>query len=140
MNQAEEFKRLRKFLFLLPLLAAGCVYSLQGHSVPTNLKLQIRVAHPTNYFARVKIPEYSTNYTFDADGKVSFEVPRFENGCNVYLFGLVKIREGDPRRVRIIEVREKVGRINRVATELSLEQIDELGFREGYRYLGRVEE
>src|SRR6185436_7912064 len=106
MNQAEEFNRVRKFLFLLPILAAGCVNSLQGYSGPTSLKLQIRAAHPTNYFARVKIPDYSTNYTFDADGKVSFEVPRFEKGCNVYLFGLVKIRDGDPRRVRIIEVRE----------------------------------
>ena len=56
------------------------------------------------------------------DGQVSFTVPSFHHGCDLYLFGVVKTRDGSAENVRVIELR----RDGRVVRRLSLNQIARL--------------
>jgi hypothetical protein len=66
--------------------------------------------------------ERPTDYPVSADGCVEFTVPRFSNGCDVYVFGVIKTRDGSAESVRIVELR----RSERVVRRLSLSQIAKL--------------
>ena len=61
-------------------------------------------------------------YQVGADGRVQFTVPSFRNGCDVYLFGLLKTRDGSAANVRIVELQ----RDSRTVRKLSLSQIARL--------------
>jgi hypothetical protein len=49
-------------------------------------------------------------------------LPRFHHGCDVYVLGFIKTRDGSAESVRVIEVR----RAERVLRKLSLSQIAKL--------------
>jgi hypothetical protein len=66
--------------------------------------------------------EQPADYPVAADGHVTFIVPSFQHGCDIYLFGVAKVRDGAAEDVRVIEVRRDA----RVIRRLSLTQIAKL--------------
>jgi len=116
-------RRALPFLALLPLvfLASGCVYALHVSSLPTDVKLRVQASQPQQHAVRVAL-EQSSDYPVAADGRVEFTVPRFSHGCDVYVFGVIKTRDGSAESVRIVELR----RAGRVVRRLSLSQIAKL--------------
>ncbi len=116
-------RRALSFLAVLPLafLASGCVCALHVSSQPTDVKLRVQASQPLQFTVRIALKQ-PAHHSASADGRVEFTVPRFSNGCNVYVFGLVKTRDGSAENVRIVEVR----RAQRVLRKLSLAQIAKL--------------
>ena len=116
-------RRALTFLALVPLifLAGGCVTALHEASEPTDVKLCVQASQPQQFTARVKL-EQSSDYPVAADGRVTFTVPRFSHGCDVYVFGFIKTRDGSAEHVRVIQVR----RADRVLRKFSLSQIAKL--------------
>src|SRR5262245_16050213 len=119
------------FVAALPLaLLMGCAYALPIASRPTDVKLRVQAPHPDSYAVRVAAIEPPSDYHVPTDGRVSFIVPSFRHGCSVYLFGAIKIADGTPEHLRVIEVR----RDERVLRRFSLTQLtslpeDEAGYR-----------
>ena len=121
-------KRLRIILIALTGLTPGCVNALHQGSSATDVKLSIQTAQPERYSVHVAL-ESPGDYPVPADGCVTFTVPPFRNGCDVYLFGGIKVRDGAAENVRVIEIRWN----GRVVRRLSLSQIarlthDEAGY------------
>lgn len=116
-------RRAFPFLAVLPLvlLASGCVYALHVSSEPTHVKLSVQASQPQQHTVRVAL-DGPVDYLVAPDGRVEFTVPRFSHGCNVYVFGFIKTRDGSAEGVRVIEVR----RVERVLRKLSLAQIAKL--------------
>ncbi len=110
-------------LAVLPLVfvASGCVYALHMSSEPTDVKLKIEASQPEQHKVRVAL-EQPVDYPVAPDGRVEFTVPRFSNGCDVYVFGVVKARDGSAEGVRVVEVR----RAGRVLRKLSVSEIAKL--------------
>jgi len=71
---------------------------------------------------RIALEQQSADYPVAPDGRVEFTVPRFSNGCDIYVFGFIKTRDGSAESVRVVEVR----RAERVVRRLSLAQIAKL--------------
>jgi len=118
-----HMRRAFPFLAVLPLalLASGCVYALHVSSEPTHVKLRVQASQPQQHTVRVALDE-PVDYPVASDGRVEFTVPRFSHGCDVYVFGFIKTRDGSAEGVRVIEVR----RVERVLRKLSLVQIAKL--------------
>ncbi len=116
-------RRAFPFLAVLPLalLASGCVYALHESSEPTRVKLRVQASQPQQHTVRVALDE-TVDYPVAPDGTVEFTVPRFSHGCDVYVFGFIKTRDGSAESVRVIKVR----RLERVLRKLSLAQIAKL--------------
>ena len=102
-------------------LASGCVNALHVASQPTDVKLRVQTSQPAQHMVRVAL-EQSADYPVASDGRVEFTVPRFSNGCDVYVFGVIKTRDGSAESVRVVELR----RAERVVRRLSLAQIAKL--------------
>jgi hypothetical protein len=81
----------------------------------------VGVAQPQQYIVHVAV-DTPADYPVASDGRVEFTVPRFGNGCDVYIFGVIKTRHGSAESVRVVELR----RDTRVVRRLSLAQISEL--------------
>jgi hypothetical protein len=111
------------FLVILPLalLASGCVYALHVSSKPTHVQFRVQSSKPEQHMVRVALDE-PVDYPVPPDGRVEFTVSRFSNGCDVYVFGFIKTRDGSAENVRVVEVR----RAERVLRKLSLSQIAKL--------------
>ncbi len=105
----------------LALLASGCVYALHMSSDPTKVKLRVQSSQPQQHTVRVALDE-PVDYPVAADGRVEFVVPRFSHGCDVYVLGFIKARDGSAENVRVVDVR----RGKRVLRKLSLTQIAKL--------------
>lgn len=116
-------RRALSFLTLLPLalLASGCVYALRTASQPTDVKLHVQASQPPQHVVRVAL-DSPADYPVASDGRVQFTVPRFSNGCDVYVFGFIKTRDGSAESVRVVELRRDA----RVVRRLSLAQISQL--------------
>ena len=133
-SHPKEMRRTFRFLafFSLTLLASGCVCALHESSAETQLKLRLQSPQPEQLTVRVAL-EPSVDYQADQSGHVEFTVPRFSHGCDLYVFGVVKTRDGSAEDVRIVEVR----RGQRVLRKLSLAEIAKLlTDTEGYRIVG----
>lgn len=105
---------------LLPLLLlTGCVYALRPYNTPSQQKLHVQAAAPTNYVVRVAGGE---SFSVATDGRVTFDVPRLRRGCDVYLFGIVKIGDGSPENVPAVHVL----RDGKIVRKLSLAKLGEL--------------
>jgi len=102
-------------------LASGCVYVLRSASPPTDVKLRLETTQSQQYVVRVAF-ESPADYPVAADGRVQFGVPRFDNGCAVLVFGVIKTRDGSVENRRLVELRRNA----RVVRRLSLAQIAEL--------------
>jgi hypothetical protein len=105
----------------LVFLASGCVNALHVASQPTDVKLRVQATHPQQHTVRVAL-EQSADYPIASDGRVEFTVPGFSHGCDVYVFGFIKTRDGSAESVRVVELR----RAERVVRRLSLAQIAKL--------------
>jgi hypothetical protein len=116
-------RRALPFLVSLPLafVASGCVYALHVSSQPTDVKLRVQASQPQQFVVRVAV-EQPADYLVSSDGRVEFTVPRFSNGCDVYLFGVIKTRDGSAESVRVVELRHA----ERALRRLSLSQIAKL--------------
>jgi hypothetical protein len=67
-----------------------------------------------------------------ADGRVIVDVPRLQRGCDTYLFDIIKIADGSPYNLRVIQLK----RSDRVVSKLSLNDIGKLPLdEEGYHVL-----
>ena len=120
--------RLVSFLTLsLGMLLTGCAYSLHPYSRPADVKLRVRSVQPEECAVRVTAAEPPSNYPVPADGRVTFTVPSFRRGCSTYLFGVIKIADASPARIRVVEVR----RDGRVLRRFSLTQLTSLPEDEG---------
>jgi hypothetical protein len=108
-------------IVLVELLLSGCVYALHVSSDPTDVRLKIQAPQPQDYTARVALEDLPDN-PVAPDGTVSFTVPRFSHGCDVYVFGILKTRDGSAENVRVVELR----RSGQVVRKLSLAQIAKL--------------
>jgi hypothetical protein len=118
-----RMRRAFPFLAILPLafLASGCVYALQMSNEPTHVKLRVQSSQAERHAVRVALDQ-PVDYPVAPDGRVEFTVPRFHHGCDVYVLGFIKTRDGSAESVRVVEVR----RAERVLRKLSLSQIAKL--------------
>jgi hypothetical protein len=119
------------FITILPVtFLMGCAYTLPPRSHQADIKLKVQASQPERHAIRVAAVEPPTDYPVPTDGRVSFTVPPFRQGCSVYLFEFIRIADGKPEHLRIVEVR----RGERVLRRLSLTQLaslpeDEAGYR-----------
>jgi len=126
-----HMQRALSFVAILPVtLLMGCAYALPVASRQTDVKLRVQTSHPEHHAVRVAAIEPPSDYRVPSDGRVAFTVPSFRHGCSVYLFGAIKIADGTPEHLRVIEVR----RDERVLRRFSLTQLtslpeDETGYR-----------
>lgn len=121
-------------LLALALLMAtnGCSYSLRKFNAPSQEKLQIQTAVVTNCAIRVVGAEKTENFSLGTDGRVTLNVPRLPCGCDVHLFGLIKVKDGGPEHVPAIHIL----RGDKVARKLSLTRLRKLPVdAEGYHVL-----
>ena len=111
------------------LLLSGCKLALRPYNMPSQQKLHLQTATPTNYVVRVA----DTNrFPVPNDGRVTFDVPRLQRGCDAYLFGLIKIKDGSPETIPAIHVL----RGEQVVRKLSLQKLGNLPVdSEGYHIL-----
>jgi len=119
-----------QFMVLLPIvvLASGCVNALRVASPPTTIKLRVLVARPEQHSVQVRVGEPAT-YPVAADGRVEFTVPSFHHGCDIYLLGLIKIRDGSAEGVRIVELRREQQTIRKLSlTDIAKLARDETGY------------
>ena len=112
----------------LVLFLSGCAYALHPFNDPGPEKLLLVTDRDGQYV--IRIGDLSET-AVAAGGRVVVEVPAFR-GCSTYLFGFIKIREGHPERVRVIEVL----RDGRVVRRLSLRALHRLPLdASGYRVI-----
>jgi hypothetical protein len=114
---------------LLLLLLAGCAMALRPYNTPSQHTLHVQTATAGELAVRVADARI---FPVAPDGRVTFDVPRLERGCDAYLFGLIKIRDGSPENVRAIHVLKE----HRVVRKLSLAELGKLPTdAEGYPVL-----
>jgi len=107
----------------------GCVYALHPYNQPGPERLHLVSKRSGALLIRV---EGHDETLVPADGRVEINVPRLPRGCSVYLFGLIKMGDGSPERVRAIQV----VRDEKVVRKLSLDDIHNLPLEpDGYRTL-----
>lgn len=116
----------------LLLATHGCSYALRKSNTPSQEKLQLRTVAATNYTVRIVGAEKTETFSPAADGRVTLNVPPLPRGCDVHLFGILKIEDGGPEHIPAIHVLrgEKVARKLSLA---SLRKLPEDG--EGYHIL-----
>jgi len=113
----------------LPTGLTGCVYALHAYNQPGPERLHLVSKRSGTVLIRVAGHDETL---VPADGRVEINVPRLPRGCSVNLFGLIKMGDGSPERVRAIHV----VRDGKVVRKLSLDNIHELPLEpDGYRKL-----
>lgn len=122
--------RVAQLLRLLPLLVlSGCVYGLYPYNTPSQQKLVIQTPSPSTCVIQVSNAQ---TIPAAADGRVTIDIPRLPRGCDIYLFGMVKIKDGNPENVRAVHVL----RDGKVVRKLSLSELGRLPVDvEGYHIL-----
>jgi hypothetical protein len=98
---------------------SGCVHVLQAYNTPGQERLHFVNASGGQYAVRI---EDNPQTLVPPDGRVLVDVPRLPRGCSVYLFGVIKLSDGSPERVRAIQVL----RNGKVVRRLSLQTIHNL--------------
>jgi hypothetical protein len=86
------------------MLSSGCVHALRTSSSPTDVKLCLIASQPQKHSVRIGT-EIPAEHLVADNGKVAFTVPRLSGGCDVYLFGVIKTRDGSAEKVPMIELR-----------------------------------
>lgn len=111
------------------MLLSGCALALRPYNTPSQQKLHIQTASTTNLVVCVTD---TSRFPVSDDGRVVFVVPRLQRGCDAYLFGFIKVRDGSPERLPAIHVL----RGERTLRKLSLQKLGELPVdAEGYHIL-----
>jgi len=109
---------------------SGCAYVLPACSRPANVQLKVQASQPERYAIRVTALEPPSDYSVAADGRVTFTVPSFREGCSIYLFEVVKVADARPERIPVVQVLRE----GRTVRKLSLARIaklpeDDSGYR-----------
>ncbi len=111
----------------LTLGLSGCTYALQPYNTPGPEKLQIVSARTGLYAIRI---DGHGDTPVGPDGRVIVAVPALPRGCSPYLFGLIKIGDGSPERLKAVHVL----RNGNIVRKLSLREIHDLPTNpDGYR-------
>jgi hypothetical protein len=117
------------FLVFCNALFGGCAYRLKPYSQASQQKIRVKSALPHDY--TVSVADENT-FQVPEDGRVIVDIPQLPRGCDVYLFEVVKIGDGSPYNLRVIQLKQK----NRVIRKLSLNDIAKLPVdKEGYHVL-----
>ena len=113
-------------------MVSGCAYRLPVSNIPTQQRLKIVAASPERYVVRVQVPDIA-EFPVASDGRVTIDVPRLPRACSIYLFDVIKIRDGvKPLTAKSIQLTDW----GSVALELSLAEIAKLpSDAEGYHIL-----
>lgn len=106
---------------LLALATSGCVVAMRIGSQPTEVKLRVQGKELDHCSVRVAT-ESPKSYPLAPDGRVEFTVPTLYGGCDAYLFGFIKTRDGSPEKIPVVELL----RGDRIKRKLSLNQIAKL--------------
>ena len=111
----------------LVLSLSGCVCALQCYNKPGSEKLHVVAARRAQYAIRINDrPEVAV----PVDGRVVVDMPVLPRGCSVYVFGIIKVTDGRPERVRAVHIL----RDGKVVRRLSLRAIHDLPLDpDGYR-------
>lgn len=110
------------------LCASGCATASHQASEATKVRLAIRAKQPQTYSVCVALEE-TRNYPVEADGRVSFLVPSFQHGCDMYLLGAIKVRDGSAESVRVVEVRRGGQTVRRLSlADIARLSKDETGY------------
>jgi hypothetical protein len=122
--------RVLNIFFALQLMfLTGCALALRPYNAPSTQKLSLQTQKPTDYSIRVAA---EVIVPVPGDGRVSFEVPSLQHGCDAFLFGALNVRDGSPENVRAIHV-IKGGKVVR---KFSLSELGKLPVdSEGYHIL-----
>ena len=116
-------------VLVLCVVVSGCVYALRPYNQPSREKLRLLSITPSRYHVRV---DGKVDYPVALDGRVDLDVPRLQRGCAVYLFDVIKLRDGSPYNSPVVCVK----RGNRVIRKLSLNELAKLPVdHEGYHLL-----
>ncbi len=108
---------------------SGCALALRPYNAPSTQKLTLQTQKPTDYAIRVAD---AVIFPVPGDGRVSFEVPPLQSGCDAYLFGALKVRDGSPENVRAIHVIKS----GKVVRKFSLSELGKMPVdSEGYHVL-----
>ncbi len=110
------------FTVALLIATSGCSYSLRKFNAPSQEKLQIQTVAATNYTVQIVGADKTETFSPAADGRVTLDVPRLPRGCDVHLFGLIKIEDGGPENVSAIHVLQGTN----VVRKLSLTKLRKL--------------
>ena len=117
------------FFALHLIFLSGCALALRPYNAPSTQKLCLQTQKPTDYSIRVAD---AVIFPVPRDGRVSFEVPSLQHGCDAYLFGALKVRDGSPENVRAIHVIKN----GKVVRKFSLSELGKLPVDcEGYHVL-----
>jgi hypothetical protein len=113
----------------MALQLTGCVYALHPYNKPGPEKLHLVSEKAGRYSVRI---DGHGDTAVGTDGRVVLNVPGLRRGCSVYLFGVMKVGNGSPERIKAINVL----RNGKVVRRLSLETLHRLPVDEdGYRIL-----
>ena len=120
------------FLCQVGLMAlSGCAYRLQVTNKPLQQRLRLAVQSPEYYQVRVAASGNSGAREVSSDGRVTIDIPSLPRGCDVYLFGWIRIAKAesafDHKVVHIVHA-------SHVVRRLSLNEMEKLeADSEGYR-------
>src|SRR4051812_30702164 len=104
------------------LAAAGCVYRLPSHNMPSTQKLRIVSNVQRRWRVQVNADKMF-EYPVADDGRVSFDVPRLPRADDVYFLDVIKVRSGThPCCAKAITVVEN----SHIVKKLSLMDISQL--------------
>lgn len=118
--------------FALVFGLTGCSYSLRKYNPPSQEKLRIQTVAVSNCVIRVVGSDKTESFAPASNGRVTLDIPRLPRGCDVYLFGLIKIEDGGAENVLAIHVL----RGDKVVRKLSLTTLRKLSAdAEGYHIL-----
>ncbi|EEF59384.1 hypothetical protein Cflav_PD2228 [Pedosphaera parvula Ellin514] len=110
-------------------LFCGCVQVLRPYNQASQQKFRVKSAMPLHYTISVA---NESEYRVAADGRVIVDVPQLQRGCDTYLFDIVKISDGSPYNLRVIQLKSN----NHVVRKLSLNDVAKLPVDEkGYHLL-----
>lgn len=119
-------------LFAVAVFTSGCVVARRVPTSATEVRLKVKTMDPLNCSVRL-ISDRSRDFPVNSNGTVVVEIPKRDNGCDWYLFGTIKLRDGSTANVPAIAV-SKTGKVVRT---LSSAQIRGLPFdEEGNRVVG----
>src|ERR1051326_2411137 len=90
-----------RILMALGLSLSGSVFARHGCNKPGPEKLHVVTGRSAQYAIRI---EDRTEVAVPTDGRVVVDVPALPRGCSVYVFGIIKVADGSPERVRAIRV------------------------------------
>lgn len=116
---------------VIPFLS-GCAYCLMARNEPYEARLRLRTRSPQGCRVLVAADDFPS-HPVGRDGRVEFTIPPLPTGCEVRLFGRLRVADHGPYGRRVVHV----FRDGEVVKRLSIRDIEGLPVGEdGYRVVG----